>query len=436
MPAKHDGTGHSMGDGTGAITGDRTDHSAGDGTRDDTGQQRLLSTLERLLAINATNIKSALNEASNLIADAICAEKTDVFIYEPSSETLVAMGTSNTPMGIRQHEIGLNRLPIANGGVEVFVFQSGDLYDTGHADKDPLMLIGPTKGLGVRSTIVTPLDVDGVRRGVLQASSSKEEAFSEDDVKFLKAVSQWVGAITHRAELIERIAAEATQQARQVVAEELVTTLAHDLRNYITPVQGRLSLILGRARKQDRPRDIEDAESAARSMRRISNLIDDLLDTARLDHGILELDRQPLDLVTLEQETLGMLQTNRLDTILRAPDELRVEADPKRMRQVIENLVANALRYTPKGGQVEVELRSEKRDDGEWATIEVMDQGPGIALEVMPRLFTRFSSGPDKTGLGLGLYLAHSIARAHGGDLTVTSAPGQGASFCLSIPML
>ncbi len=118
------------------------------------------------------------------------------------------------------------------------------------------------------------------------------------------------------------------------------------------------------------------------------------------------------------------------------PDELRVEADPRRIRQLVENLVANALRHSPKEEQVEVELRSEKRDDGEWATIEVMDQGPGIVPELMPRLFTRFSSGPDSSGLGLGLYLARGIAEAHGGTLTVTSTPGQGTSFCLSLPVL
>jgi signal transduction histidine kinase len=118
------------------------------------------------------------------------------------------------------------------------------------------------------------------------------------------------------------------------------------------------------------------------------------------------------------------------------PDELRVEADPDRLKQALENLIANALRHSPKGVPVDVELAGERRDDGAWAVVSVKDEGPGIATELMPRLFTRFASGPDSTGLGLGLYLARSIAEAHGGALTVTSSPGQGTTFQLALPAL
>jgi signal transduction histidine kinase len=83
-----------------------------------------------------------------------------------------------------------------------------------------------------------------------------------------------------------------------------------------------------------------------------------------------------------------------------------------------------------------IDVASEKRDDGKWAIIDVCDEGPGISPELMPRLFTRFASGPGSTGLGLGLYLARSIAEAHGGTLTASSAPGQGTTFKLSLPLL
>jgi signal transduction histidine kinase len=135
------------------------------------------------------------------------------------------------------------------------------------------------------------------------------------------------------------------------------------------------------------------------------------------------------------------MKTGKLDTIVRAPDELRVEADPQRLRQVIENLVTNAIRHSPKGAPVEIDLGSEKRDeDGggerEWAIVTITDQRPGIAPDLLPRLFTRFAPGPGSTGLGLGLFLSRSIAEAHGGTLTVHSAPGEGTSFRLALPML
>ncbi|HEX8599496.1 MAG TPA: GAF domain-containing sensor histidine kinase [Chloroflexia bacterium] len=400
------------------------------------GQQRLLSTLERLLAIEATNVKSALDQASDLIVAAINADKSDAFLLDPTKETLVAVGTSHTPMGVRQHQIGMHLLPLANGGPEAAVFHTGECYRNGHADRDPSVPLGLTRGLGINSMIIVPLDVAGERRGVVQACSSKKDAFSEDDLSFLEAVSHWVGAVAHRAELVERIAQDAAVQARQVVAEELVTVLAHDLRNYITPLKGRLSMMLDRAQREGRVRDIEDAEAATRAVRRLQALITDLMDVARLDQGVFSLSREPLNLVALLQEATGVMQTGKLDIILRAPDELRVEADPERLKQALENLIANALRHSPKGMPVDVGVASERRDDGWWAIITVSDEGPGIAPELMPRLFTRFASGPGSTGLGLGLYLARSIAEAHGGTLTVASSPGEGTSFQMALPLL
>jgi two-component system OmpR family sensor kinase len=105
------------------------------------------------------------------------------------------------------------------------------------------------------------------------------------------------------------------------------------------------------------------------------------------------------------------------------------------MRQAVENLLANAIKHSPEGAPVTVVVNTEKRDDGNWVTIAVVDRGQGISPQLMPRLFTRFAPGPNSSGLGLGLYLAQSIARAHGGTLVAESEPGKGATFCLSLPL-
>src|SRR3712207_5369906 len=125
--------------------------------------------LERLLAIQALSVKPALDEASTVIADAIGADKMDVFLYEPASHTLVAAGTSRTPMGEQQQALGLDRLPIANGGRAVEVFQTGQVYHHGQMDTDLEELLGVREALGIRSAVVVPLDLRGVRRGVVQA---------------------------------------------------------------------------------------------------------------------------------------------------------------------------------------------------------------------------------------------------------------------------
>jgi two-component system, OmpR family, sensor kinase len=114
--------------------------------------------------------------------------------------------------------------------------------------------------------------------------------------------------------------------------------------------------------------------------------------------------------------------------------ELVVQADPNRIRQALENLVANALKHSPAGLPVVIRVEGEQRADGSWAQVEVKDQGPGIPPELMPRIFERFTKGRGSKGLGLGLYLVRSIAEAHGGTLAARSEPGKGACFTLALP--
>src|SRR5207253_9814807 len=116
-------------------------------------QDCLLTTLEGLLELPATEVKATLDQATSLIAEVLVADKVDVFFHDPASETLVALGTSDTPMGRRQRAIGMDRLSLANRGRTVEVFLTGTSYLTGHADQDPDVLAAAKVGLGVKSVI-------------------------------------------------------------------------------------------------------------------------------------------------------------------------------------------------------------------------------------------------------------------------------------------
>jgi two-component system, OmpR family, sensor kinase len=186
---------------------------------------RLLTTLEHLLGLEATELGSALDQASQLLAQALEADKVDVFLYESDTDTLVARGTSDTPLGKRQHRIGMNRLPIANGGRTVEVFQNGSSFLDGQTDRDPDELRGVVQGLGIRSQMATPLDVDGERRGVLSAMSQAPDRYSGRDLRFFEAVSRWIAMLTHRAELVGQMTADAVERGRQTATEELITLL-------------------------------------------------------------------------------------------------------------------------------------------------------------------------------------------------------------------
>jgi len=185
--------------------------------------RRLLETLQRVLSIQDLDLRGALTQACNQITDALGADKVDVFLYEAEGETLVALGTSATDLGRRQHEIGLQRQPIANGGSAARVFLGGEAYVTGRADEDPEQLRGMIQGLGVRSEIAVPMDVNGERRGVLSALSLQPDFFTESDLRFVQAVASWIGMVTHRAELFEHATWDAARRGRREAADELAT---------------------------------------------------------------------------------------------------------------------------------------------------------------------------------------------------------------------
>jgi DNA-binding CsgD family transcriptional regulator len=182
---------------------------------------RLLITLQRLLGIRASSLQVTLDEAADLINSALGSEKVDIFTYEASTDSLIALGVSTTPLGRHQEEIGMHRQPLINGGRMAIVFQTGEPYLTGRADLDPEELRGLTDGLGIRSEMICPAEVAGQRRGVLAAMSAEPDRFTDRDLRFLIAVSGWIGMVMHRAELVEQAARDSVLQGRRQLADEL-----------------------------------------------------------------------------------------------------------------------------------------------------------------------------------------------------------------------
>ena len=390
----------------------------------DRQQDRLVPTLERLLAPQATGINDILDQTSQLVAETLHADKVDAFLYHPEVDTLIALGVSHTPLARHQRARGLDRQPLANGGRAVSVFQTGTPYRTGHADQDPEELLGIKHGLGIRSMLAVPLEVDRQRRGVLVVASTLPDQFSLEDLRLLEAVARWVGLVLQRAE-----------QPHRTTAAELVTILAHDLRGPLTSLHGRLELIRARAAREQRQRDVQDVAAAQQVLDRLQQLTADLLDTAQLEQGTFALAPEFIDLAALARESAATARAPTFDIQVQAPDELPVEADPRRMRQALAHLLRNARQHAPDGGGVRLEVSTEPGTAGMWAVLTVHDSGPGIAPDLLPRLFTPFAVGPGTPGLGLGLYLARGIAEAHGGTLTVDSTPGSGTSVRLAFPL-
>ncbi|WP_437915337.1 GAF domain-containing sensor histidine kinase [Sorangium sp. So ce302] len=394
---------------------------------------RLISTLQRLLELPAADLRQSLNEASELLVSALGADKIDIFLFDPGRNTLRALGTSNTPMGRRQRSLGLDIHPVANGGSIARVFTTGDPHMTGHSDQEPGELPGLVHELGVRSHIAVRLAVDGERRGVVSAHAAAPEFFSDEDLRFLSAITHWIGALTHRAELVEQVTSAALAQGRRQAAEELITVLAHDLRNYLTPLMGRLGLIRRRAEVDGRADDLRDVDRATASVARLGQLISDLLDVGRIEQGLFEIVPAPMNLASLARDIAAALGTPSVEIRVEGPPELVVVADRDRLRQALENLVSNAIKHSPPGKWVLIKLTSELIKGMEHVHVDVIDRGPGVPPELLPRIFDRFVASGNASGVGLGLYLASRIAAAHGATLVASSPPGSGATFRLSM---
>ena len=396
--------------------------------------ERQLTLLEALLRLPAGDLRSTLSHVADLIAEATGADKIDAFLYDPERDSLVAMGSSTQPLSALQRQHGLDVLPLANGGRTVRVYRDGQTFVSGEIENDAQELRGIKEVLGVRSALGVPLEVGGERRGMLMVCSQKPNFFGAEDVRFIESVGRWVGVVAHRAELAEQIARNAVEQGRRAGAEELVTVLAHDLRNYLQPLHMRLDLLRLRAQRNGRADDAGDAEAASKAVLRLGGLVSEILDVARIDQGVFQLFPEAVDLGLLVSDTVAMLSTPERPVALALQEgaPIMVQADPGRLRQCIENVIANALQKSPAKAPVSVFVTSRVRD----ARVDVQDEGPGIPEDILPHVFERFVSGSrQQGGLGLGLYLAKRIAAIHGGDLMVESAAGKGARFTLSLPL-
>jgi signal transduction histidine kinase len=404
-------------------------------TTESNQQVRLLAALERLLEIPTADLNLALSHSTDLVAKALAADKVDAFLYQPARDSLVALGSSSQPLSAAQRRHGLDILPIANGGRVVQVYLTGKTFVTGHLEQDPEELLGIRETLKIRSEIGVPLEVGGTVRGMLMIASLQPDFFGSDDVRLAESVARWVGIVAHRAELAEQIARNSLEEGRRAGAEELVTVLAHDLRNYLSPLKLRLDALLRRAERERRERDRADLELALKGLARLSGMVSDILDVARVEQGMFQINVQPVDLVALVEETARVLATPEQPVTVKASEPATVAADAGRARQCVENLLANAVKHSPAGAAVTVLIRRERGDRRELARVDVLDEGPGIPADVLPRIFGRFVTGDGLDGgLGLGLYLAKQIALLHEGDLQVASVPGKGARFTLILP--
>jgi PAS domain S-box-containing protein len=226
-------------------------------------------------------------------------------------------------------------------------------------------------------------------------------------------------------------------EARQVdrIKDALVATVSHELRTPLTSIVGYLELL-----GADEPLSAEDArfvEIVRRNAARLQRMVEELLFLSRVDAGGLELDLDDVDVVELARAALGSADpaaaAKRIVLELDGPASLRARADGNRLGQVFDNLISNAIKFTPERGCVKVSIVG----DGETIVASVSDTGCGIPQAEQSRLFERFfrsTATRDLPGTGLGLTIVRAIVEGHGGSIACRSDSGKGTTFTFTIP--
>ncbi|GAC1463648.1 MAG: hypothetical protein PVSMB7_05580 [Chloroflexota bacterium] len=395
----------------------------------------LLYTMQRILAIEAPGLKEALDQVSDVISEVMGADKVNAFLHDPSIASLVAVGASNTSMGRKQEQIGMDRLPIANGGREVEVFETGLPFQTGRARNDPGMLVGFAEGLNIGSVLAVPLYIGGNRRGVLVVTSTEEDHFTEIEIPFFDAVARWVGLLAHRAEIAEAVTAGAAAAASSGVADEMSAILTRDLHGHLVSAHHHLDALNTMLQDKGLPDCQTEALEAANKIRRAQSVLDGLADAVHLQQRLGSLDSDEVDLTDLMQGLAADVGADGTPIEVRAATRLIARVDRDRILKAMRALVTNAFQHAPGGAPVVVTLKGEMHVDGQWAVITVHDDGPGMDRDIFPSSSHRHLGTSGDGNAALDLFMARVIAEAHGGTLTEETKSGGGSTFRLSIPV-
>jgi signal transduction histidine kinase len=292
--------------------------------------------------------------------------------------------------------------------------------------------------LGLRSRLTAPLLVGSAPIGLISFVRREPDAFLSEEVELVA--------------LIGRLAATAVQNIRAYDAEhrtveelrrlsalraDFVSLVSHELRSPMAAVIGAAQTLEQRWRELSPEQRTSFLSLIAGETSRLAELIADVLDTSRIEAGTFTYVFEDVDVGELAEEAVASASVGQDEVAIRAVVQRPlpvVRGDRVRLRQVLANLIENAVKWSNAGEEVAVDVSA---TNGR-VVIDVRDRGPGIPREEHGVIFEKFGrakSGAGRSGTGLGLFIARSIAEAHGGSVEVRSVPGEGATFSLDLPV-
>jgi signal transduction histidine kinase len=342
-------------------------------------------------------------------------------------------------------------------------FRERHTVETPDAREVPAVNVSGPALLEPLAVLVAPVVLRGEAAGVLAFHQmGLPRLWRSGEIALVEAVAGEVAIAISNARLYRSVEAASRELVAKIAELERVdrakaqflANMSHELRTPLNSVIGFSDFLLqgGQGSVSDEQRDA--LEIIARNGRHLLDLVNDVLDLAKVDAGRMDLDLRPVDLRTVIPQVLSgmdnLVQTkgHRIQLVL-GDHPLTVRADETRARQVFVNLLSNAVKFTPPGGGIVLEaerrrsllpLGPEHKEEREVVMVSVTDTGIGIAAEDQPRLFSEFtqidgSLGRQYEGTGLGLALCKRLMDLHGGRIGVDSAPGRGSRFWVEFPV-
>lgn len=305
-------------------------------------------------------------------------------------------------------------------------------------DEEHLHLL---RSLGFRSYMCVPLAAHGRIRGVLSfVSAESGRRYGPSDLALAQDLANRAALAVDNARLYGEL------QDAIAMRDEFVSSVSHDLKNPLAAIRGRAQMMerrLPTLPADESERFAGNLQAIDTAVTRMTRLINDLVDVARLRTGQpLDLNRVPTDLVELVHQAVGETQhgahrhTITVETVC---SDLKGSWDAMRLERVLGNLLTNAIKFSPEGGEIVVEISREPDGGEEWAVVAVSDPGIGIPAADLPRIFERFHRGANVTGKiegsGIGLAGTKQIVEQHGGTIAAQSREGEGATFTVRLPL-
>jgi signal transduction histidine kinase/PAS domain-containing protein len=328
---------------------------------------------------------------------------------------------------------------IRTGNAEIYSEIPDELLAAGAIDAEHLRI---TRELGLKSAMIVPLKIeDKVFGAITIVSAESARRYSEEDLEFAKELARRAALAVDNAR--HRHAALAAQRAAEAANEaktQFLAVMSHELRTPLNAIGGYAELLLMGLRGTVTAEQQADLERIQRSQRNLLSLINDILNYAKLEAGHVEFSLRPVQLrpVIEELEPLisPQLGLKNISYVFDACDDsFAAHADPEKLRQILLNLISNAVKFTEPGGRISVECVG----DDKTVRITVRDTGIGIPEDKLASIFEPFIQLERKLtsnhdGTGLGLAISRDLARGMGGDLTATSSIGEGSAFEITLP--